>query len=197
MLANALLRLAADRRSDLIDHFLALPKADLCLRFGHTLSLPSIEAYVDDMDFEGDGIFGVFDAELRLVAVAHLALLREAAEFGVSVLPGYRRRGLGRAMIERAVTFARNRHVGSLFVNCAAENEPMLQLARSAGMRLVHEGAEVHAWLSLRPREASTLIEAYLQDRVALFDFALKSHALVTREVARALFRLAGTPFRA
>lgn len=189
MLANPLLPLAADRRNDLIDHFLALPKDDLHLRFGHTLSLPSIEAYVDDMDFKGDGIFGVFDPDLRLVGVAHIALLRSAAEFGVSVAPSYRRRGLGRALFERAITFSRNHHVDSLFVHCLAENKAMLHIARSAGMRVVHESGEVDAWLSLRPRDSSTLTEAYLQNRAALFDFALKSQVLATRKIAGAFIR--------
>lgn len=190
MLAYPLLPLAADRRNDLIDHFLALPKEDMRLRFGHTLSLPSIENYVDDMDFKDDGIFGVFDSDLRLVGVAHVALLRKVAEFGVSVAPGCRGRGLGRALFRRAITFARNHHVDSLFVHCLAENQPMLHIACSAGMRVVHHTEEVDAWLSLGPRDISTLTEAYLQNRVALFDFALKSQALATRKIAGALFRL-------
>lgn len=188
MSTKPLLPLSAHRRSDLIDHFLALPKEDLRLRFGHALSFPAFEAYVDDIEFDGDGVFGVFDPDLRLVGVAHVALLREAAEFGVSVTPDHRGKGLGKALFERAITFARNNHVDSLFVHCMAKNQPMLHVARCAGMHVVHDNGEVDAWLSLAPRDASTLTEAYMQNRVALFDLALKSQALATRKMTGAFF---------
>lgn len=175
-------------------HFLVLPKEDLRLRFGHTLALPAIEAYVDDIDFTIDGIFGVFDPDLRLVGVAHVAVLREVAEFGVSVIPGHRGKGIGKALFQRAATFARNHQVDSLFVHCLAENQPMLHIARSVGMRVVHDSGEVDAWLALEPRDASTMTEAYLQDRVALFDFALKSQTLVARKMAGAIFGRAADP---
>lgn len=187
MNASPMLPVGADRRADLIAHFAALSRADLRLRFGHALSIAALEAYVDDIDFEKDGIFGVFDADLRLVGVAHVALLRAAAEFGVSVLPGSRGAGVGKALFARAVTFARNHQVRSLFVHCLAENEVMLRIARAAGMRVVHSSGEAEAWLALAPGNASTLAEACVQDQIALFDYTLKSHFLAARTMAGAM----------
>jgi len=192
MMANPMLPLPANLRGDLVDHFLCLSKEDLRLRFGHALALPAIFAYVDDIDFDSDGVFCVLDDELRLVGVSHVAQMRSAAEFGVSVLPGYRKRGIGSALFARAVTFARNRQVASLFVHCLSENAAMLRIARKAGMRMTRHEGEIDAWLDLAPGDAVTLAEACAQDQVALFDFTLKSQLFATRKFMGALREASG-----
>lgn len=194
MMANPMLPLPANLRDDLVDHFLSLSKEDLRLRFGHALTLPSILAYVDDIDidFDGDGVFCVVDNELRLVGVSHVALMRSAAEFGVSVLPAYRKRGIGSALFARAVTFARNRQVASLFVHCLSENAAMLRIAGKAGMRMARHGREVDAWLDLAPGDAATFAEACAQDQAALVDFTLKSQFFAARRLMGALHEASG-----
>ena len=192
MTTNPLLPLPAKLRDELVDHFLCLSKEDLRLRFGHALALPSIVAYADDIDFDIDGVFGVLDDSLRLVGVAHVATVRSSAEFGVSVLPAYRKQGIGSALFARAITFARNRQMGSLFVHCLAENAAMRHMARKAGMRQIRHGGEVDAWLDLSPGDVATFAEACAQDQVALFDFTLKSQLLAARKLMGALHGVSG-----
>lgn len=192
MTTNPMLPLPAKLRDELVNHFLCLSKEDLRLRFGHALALPSIVAYVDDIDFDSDGVFGVLDGEVRLAGVAHVAMVRSNAEFGVSVLPAYRKRGIGSALFARAVTFARNRQVDALFVHFLAENAAMLRIARKARMRLARYGGEVNAWLDLAPGDAATFAEACAQDQLALFDFTLKSQFLAARTLMGALHEASG-----
>ena len=87
-----------DRRR-LLMHFLALSNRDRLMRFGTVLSDELITRYVQHLDFLRDTVLGVYDAQLHLVGVGHLAFApREAlplvagatikervAEFGVSV----------------------------------------------------------------------------------------------------------------
>ncbi len=174
------------QRDALADHFLALSPEDRRLRFGVGLSDHGIRDYVARIDFGRDAVFGVFDEEMRLVGVGHLARGDELAELGVSVLPAHRGRGLGGALLARAHTHARNWGVPSLFMHCLSENSPMMHLARKQGMRIVAERGEADAYLELPPGDPASIVNALFADRVALFDYALKSHAHAARRLAAA-----------
>ena len=68
--------------------------------------------------------------------VAHLALLDDHAELGLSVLPGHRGRGVGSALFERGAEHARNRSVPTLFMHCLRENAA--DRAHRAALRHAH-----------------------------------------------------------
>jgi hypothetical protein len=57
------------------EHLLALPPPDRYLRFGYAASDEQIGRYVDQLNFERDELFGIFNRKLELIAMAHLAFL--------------------------------------------------------------------------------------------------------------------------
>lgn len=170
-------------RDKLLAHFLALGAEDRRLRFGLPLSDDSIADYVARIDFGRDAVFGVFDDELNLAGVAHLARAEEHAELGVSVLPAHRGRGIGAALLERAHTHARNWGIGTLFMHCLTENAAMMHLARKQGMRIAAASGEADAHLALSPASPASIAQAMLAERVGLFDYALKSQFDATRRL--------------
>jgi len=174
-------------RPALYEHFLALARDDRRLRFGAPLSDHTVRDYVSRIDFEQDVLFGVLDEELRLLGVAHVARSPAFAEFGVSVLDGFRRRGIGGALLARAHLRARNWGVGALFMHCLTENAAMMRLARRQGMDIVTEAGEADAWLRLPPADAGSHFGEVFAQRVALFDYALKSQVANARRIAAAL----------
>src|SRR2546421_2790073 len=149
-------QLSPMHRPALLRHFLALDHNDRRLRFGAPLADSALRAYVARIDLERDAAFGVFDDELELAGVAHVARLEDEAELGISVLPKQRNRGIGGALLERAVLRARNWGVRALYIHCLRENEMMMHVARKRGMRIVTEQGEADAWLALAPADAST-----------------------------------------
>jgi GNAT superfamily N-acetyltransferase len=161
-------------RPALEKHFLALGAQDRRLRFGATLNDFALRAYVRRIDFEQDAAFGVFDDALHLLGAAHVARTDGYAELGVSVLDGHRGRGAGGALLARAHTRARNWGVRALFMHCLTENSAMMHLARKQGMAIVAEAGEADAWLRLAPADAGTHFGEVFEQRVALFDYALK-----------------------
>jgi GNAT superfamily N-acetyltransferase len=164
-------------------HFLALGAEDRRLRFGASLNDFALRAYVARIDFGSDAAFGVFDDHLRLVGAAHLARSDGHAELGVSVLEGHRGRGVGGALLARAHMHARNWGVRRLFMHCLTENSAMMHLARKQGMAMVASSGETDAWLGLPPADAASFLGAVFEQRVALFDYALKQgRALLGRE---------------
>ena len=174
------------QRGILTDHFLALGGEDRRLRFGVGLSDPGVRGYAERIDFDRDAVFGVFDHDMRLAGVGHLARGDGFAELGVSVLPEHRGRGMGGALLARTHTHARNWGVPTLFMHCLSENGAMMHLARKQGMRIVAEFGEANAYLALPPGDAASITKALLADRVALFDYALKSQAHAARRIAAA-----------
>jgi GNAT superfamily N-acetyltransferase len=179
-----------DRRR-LLMHFLALDESDRLLRFGTVLPDEPITRYVQLLDFTRDTVFGVYDDELRLIGVGHLAFApRETsprlttatfkeriAEFGLSVLPEARGMGIGSKLFERAAVHCRNEDVDTLSMHCLASNQAMIHIAAKAGMKIQRGYGEADAYLRLAPASpASTLAEA-VEEQVASFDYGIKAHA--------------------
>jgi hypothetical protein len=109
--------LSSRHRDRILAHLLLLPERDRYLRFGYAASDSQITRYVDQLDFERDELFGIFNRRLRLLAMAHLAYLTthdgktaSQAEFGVSV-DARSRRAAGDRLFELAVC-TRNRGIG-------------------------------------------------------------------------------------
>jgi GNAT superfamily N-acetyltransferase len=174
------------QRDALLAHFLALDAEDRRLRFGVGLSDHGVNDYVARMDFDRDAVFGVFDDAMYLAGVGHLARGDGFAELGVSVLPAHRGRGMGGALLARTHVHARNWGVPTLFMHCLAENSAMMHLARKQGMRIAASRGEADAYLELSPADAASIANALFADRVALFDYALKSQVHAARRLAAA-----------
>jgi RimJ/RimL family protein N-acetyltransferase len=184
-------RLSQLSRVTLLDHFRALSKEDLRLRFGGPMTEERLGQYVAGIDLARDAVFGVFDGELRLVGVAHVALMEDGAELGVSVIPGERGKGIGNALFQRANAYARNQFLGQLFMHCLVENQVMMHIARKNGMKMVTEAGEADAYLELAPTDTATIAQEMWQERVALFDVALKAQVHGAKRMAA---RLRGDP---
>lgn len=165
-------------------HLLCLEAEDRRLRFGMPLADTPVHAYVARIDFERDAVFAVHDDELHVVGAAHVARGSGHAELGVSVLDGHRNRGIGAALLARACLRARNWGVRTLFMHCLKENATMLHLARRQYMTIVTEAGEADAWLALPPPDTSSLFGEVFAERVALFDYALKSQLVRARRIA-------------
>lgn len=168
-------------------HFLALPGADRRLRFGAVLSDKSVRAYLNNIDCERDALFGVWGDELQIIGAAHLGRLNGHVELGVSVLPGHRGLGIGSALLGRAHKHARNWGVDALFMHCLTENGAMMHLARKHGMDIVSETGEADAWLKLPPADPTSHMSAVFEQRIALFDYAMKSQLAGVRRFAGAM----------
>jgi RimJ/RimL family protein N-acetyltransferase len=173
----------------ILSHLMQLNDEDRRLRFGTQTSNEVIARYVEDLDFNKDTIFGVFDADLKLIAMAHLAYLPEikgqarAAEFGVSVLPNGRSQGLGTSLLERSAVHSRNTRIETLYVHCLASNKAMMHLAQKAGMRVAFAYGDADAYLKLSPASTATIVEEAANEQWADLDYAMKSNLKKSKQV--------------
>jgi RimJ/RimL family protein N-acetyltransferase len=174
-------------RQRIAEHIIALSEPDRYLRFGYNVTDSQVNRYVDGLDFKRDEIYGIFNRRLQLVAMAHLAILSDpknpnCAEFGVSVNADARGKGLGTALLERAILHARSEQINMLFIHALSENAAMLKIARKAGAVVESFGGEVEAHLLLQKQDFTDRIESAVkdavEDRLGEVDFRLKQRAL-------------------
>ncbi len=176
-------RLRADARKAYLGHLLSLRGDDVRLRFGSGLTAGAIEAYVSRIDFDADTIFAVYREDLDLAGAAHVAFAGDFAEIGVSVSANARRSGIGSALVARAAEHVRNRLVQRLYMHCLAENATMIRIARRAGMDVIVEAGEADAHVALDPATPMSVTSEMLADRLALYDYALKSNVEAWRRI--------------
>lgn len=170
--------LRADERPQLVAHLLALSVEDRRLRFAHALSDDSVRQYVEDIDLSRDVVFVVTDATLAIVGAAHLARGDGHAQLGLSVLPSGRGKGIAGTLLERCIARARNWGVRVMFMNCLAENAPMMHLARKQSLAIAVSGAEAEAFVKLPQGDLKSLATEVVAEHLGLFDHAQKSYWL-------------------
>jgi RimJ/RimL family protein N-acetyltransferase len=178
-----------DRRR-LLNHFLELDDNDRLLRFGMVLPDDLITRYVQTLDFSRDTVFGVYDDNLALVGVGHLAfapretnpvlsdatLKAQIAEFGVSVSASARGRGVGSKLFERAAIHCRNEDVDTLYMHCLSSNQTMIHIAKKAGMEIQRDYGEADAYLKLTPANPGSMLAEAVEEQFASLDYTLKAN---------------------
>lgn len=167
---------------EILKHLRELSEHDRYLRFGYTATDAQIHRYVSTLNFKRDEIYGVFNRNLDLVAMAHLALVKEpgrefSGEFGVSVMFSARGRGYGGHQFERAVIHARNDKVYQMHIHALSENAPMIRIARKAGATLERVGSETEAFLRLPKRDLDSRVTELVADQFAKTNYSIKEDA--------------------
>ena len=145
-------RLEASDRPALRAHFLALGREDRRLRFGFHARDSTIERYVKDIDFTRDAVFGVRRTqgdESQFDGITHVALEKNHAEIGVSVLEHARSQGIGSALVSRAARHGCNHGIEVLYMQCLSENCAIMRIARTLGMKVVTLGSDSEARMAL------------------------------------------------
>ena len=174
--------LHAGHLEEILQHLLQLNDEDRRLRFGSQTPDEVIERYVRGLDFNKDAVFGIFDLDLKLIGMAHLAYLPDikgharAAEFGVSVLSEGRSQGLGTALLQRSAVHSRNTRVETLFVHCLSNNKAMMHLAKKTGMSVEYTYGDADAYLKLPPASPATIVQEAANKQWADFDYAWKAN---------------------
>ena len=182
--------LSLKHRPRISAHLKSLAPQDRYLRFGYTATDEQIENYVNKLNFARDDIYGVFNRRLEIVAMAHLAFSVDpewatCAEFGVSVDLQMRGKGLGARLFDRAVVHARNQGVGLLFIHALSENTAMLKIARKSGAKVVRDGSESDAYLSLPVADMDSQMDEFIEESMAEVDFQIKARAKQFSQVLR------------
>jgi len=168
---------------DIQKHLLSLNAQDRYLRFGYAANDAQITSYVQNLNFKRDDIYGIFNRDLQILAMAHLAIYGNekedalgqiSAEFGVSVHASARGRGYGHQLFKRALMHARNANASTILIHALSENAPMLKIARKAGATLERDGSETQALLKVPKGNLRTLMAELFTDQYAQTNYSIK-----------------------
>jgi len=172
-------------KAEIAKHLLALSERDRYFRFGFAATDSQIQSYVDGLNFERDHVYGIYNHQALLVAVAHVAHISEPhhaplsfglgfsekAEFGVSVLAAYRSKGYGGRLFNRAVTHARNQGIRQFHIQALTENSRMLHIAKKRGATLVNYGSETEAHLLLPKADLDSRMSELVAEHFGNVDY--------------------------
>ena len=114
------------------------------------------------------------------VGTLHIAKINSTTvEFGMIVHANYRNQGIGNAMLEEAIVWARNRNYSELFMHCLGWNKPIQYLCQKHGLlpRSIMGDSEVNIQLN-PPSWATIASEVGIKQRNVYHAFLQKSQLL-------------------
>ena len=139
-----------EKESENVQAFLlALSEQDRYLRFGRPMTDAALRQYGARIDWDESVLLGAFDKHAELVGILELADIGTLSEIAIAVAPAYRARGVGKALMDRALLKAKVRGRDKVVLLCQRSNEPMRRLARSAGLEASVEEGEISGSLEL------------------------------------------------
>ncbi len=151
-------------------HLLRLDAEDRLLRFQGYRNDEAVDAYVESLDWFGGVVIAYFVAgEVR--AAAHLSWTRglvRTGEIGLSVEAPFRRRGVGTALLRRAMTVARNRFVSDVELLCMPENAAMRRVAAHLGLKWKIASGQAEAAARLRWPDQLSVFDEMLAETEGL-----------------------------
>ena len=114
------------------------------------------------------------------LGTVHIAKINTTTvEFGIIVHTDYRGEGIGNAMLEEAIVWARNRNYSELFMHCLGYNKPIQHLCQKHGLlpRGIMGDSEVNVHLN-PPSWVTVVQEANIKQRNVYHAFLQKSQLL-------------------
>lgn len=136
-------QLESHQLQEYADHLLKLNAADRYLRFGHNASDEQIQHYVDSQFRIRQTVIGAFNEKQELIAAVELVFevskfirSNNTVEIGLSVLPEYRRQGIGTDLFTQAAAIAQGQGAKTIFCHCLAENDCVRRMAERSGLNV-------------------------------------------------------------
>lgn len=173
--------LDVSHREEIHRHLLALSARDRYLRFGFNATDQQIDIYVEQIDFDYDDVFGIFDEQHNILGTSHLAYGKEGspsshvAEFGVSVGEQARGMGLGGQLFAYSAQRAASRGVDQMFIHTINKNIPMIKIIKRAGAEVFRDQGEIDAYLTLPANDNAWLkMRTDAQENLDLPDYGIK-----------------------
>ncbi|WP_018634013.1 GNAT family N-acetyltransferase [Neomegalonema perideroedes] len=141
------------------EHLERLPPDARRRRFHGEVKSEALRAHASRVAKDPDRrVFGWFDEGiLRGAAEISLPQGGSTAECAFAVEPQAQRRGVGSALMERAILYARNHGATRFIVLTSRENQPMLKLGRKFGFHFESDGGEMEGEITPDPFSAYSL----------------------------------------
>lgn len=150
-------------------HLLRLDAEDQRLRFGLAPGTAAVDEYLKHIDWVRDRLFVCTNSDGEIIGAVHVGRLNaRAVELAFSVERPYRAAGVGTALAERGMLWARNQGYGEAHVYCLFENTAMRRLAARCGMRLTCDGGHCEGSCPLAPPTLASWLKELTEEGLAV-----------------------------
>ncbi len=155
------LKLNEHDKEKVLDHFLNLDKESVYTRFCAPLKDDNITQYVNKLNFEEQGIFGIFNEDLKLIGIGECFLTenkgKKKAELAFSVMKEHQGKGLGNMLVQKLISFASIEQAQEIEMYHLSANSKVTKLAKKVGMTTTNEYGESHSHVNLELNEKEKL----------------------------------------
>lgn len=154
------------------EHLLKLDDESKYMRFGFIIKPEIIAELCDKWSANPDQhkIFVIEDENLDIIGVAHVSLEGDTPELAFSVLKEHQRKGLGNALMKRAIEYCQNKGVKHGYMVCLSTNDKIKRLARKNDILIkTEDGDSVGDIVIPNPTPISYWHE-YVEDSIGKLD---------------------------
>ncbi|HEY6435478.1 MAG TPA: GNAT family N-acetyltransferase [Ignavibacteriaceae bacterium] len=143
--------LSKNQSAKIISHLLALDEESSFARFNQFMKKDGIIAYIQNKNFDSSKFLGIFHQDV-IIGLAEIDISKNNAELSFSVLPKFQDRGIGNALFEDSLEYARSLGIHDIFLTISQSNKKMKNLALEQGMIVENPwDSEISGWIPLAP----------------------------------------------
>lgn len=153
------------------------------MRFGFNIKNEVIEQLCDKWTTGSrkNVVFGIENDDLELVAVAHISLESEPAELAFSVIKNYQGRGMGDALMKRAIEYCQNHNIKQGCMVCLSTNDKIKRLAKRNNVLVTSLDGDAQAEILIPDPNPVSVWKEYWEDHFAKLDHLGKAQRKLAR----------------
>lgn len=153
-------------------HLLSLDEESRYMRFGYHIRTEQVIDLVNKWRENSDKhiIFAIENSDLEVVGIAHISLEDSPAELAFSVLKEYQGRGMGDALMKRAIEYCQNHGIKHGCMVCLGSNDKIKGLARKNGILVKTEYGDASAEVSIPDPSALSIWHEVVNDQLSKID---------------------------
>lgn len=145
-------KLKNHQKSIISSHLLRLDNDGKYNRFCVAVNEEFINRYVDQLDVDNNGVYGIFDNDMNMIGLGECILYKNnssEAEVAFSIELPHQGKKLGSRLMNKLIQYANSINIKKLQMYCLRTNTKSLHLARKYGLHLIHEEEDIKTTIKM------------------------------------------------
>lgn len=170
------------------EHLKSLDADSRSLRFGFGITNESIDKLCDTIEHNTNKhiLFCIEDADLKFIAVGHIALSDNASsmELAFSVLKECQGNGMGDLLMKRCIRYCRTHNIYRGHMVCLSRNAAIRKLCSKNRLTVVTDGTDAETAIELPLPSIKTFFKELLAINLSLLNYIGKRYAYTIKQIA-------------
>lgn len=153
-------------------HLLSLDEESRYMRFGFYIKNDTINELCSkwELNAEQHRVFAIENDNMEIVGVAHISFEDTKPELAFSVFKEYQHKGMGDALMKRAIEYCQNRNIKEGTMVCLGTNDKIKKLARKNGVLVTTEDGDSYGQVEIPSPTPVSYWKEYVEDNIAKLD---------------------------